>query len=184
MENVYVALLRGINLGAANRIAMKDLAPVFSDLGCREVRTYIQSGNVIFRAGDALAAKIEDAAQGAIVARFGLDVPVVVRSAGDLRRVAASNPFLERGEDPKSLHVLFLKERPADSDVASLDPGRSPGDEFAVVGREVYLFCPNGIARSKLTNEYVDARLKTRSTSRNWNTLLKLIELASEGALG
>ena len=178
MINVHVALLRGINLGAANRLPMKDLARIFSGVGCANVRTYIQSGNVIFEGDDALVEGIEEAAERAIRDEFGYEVPVIVRSAAALREVAAANPYLARGEDPKSLHVLFLKDRPAEAAVASLDPARSPGDAFTVVGREIYLFCPNGLARTKLTNEYFDTRLQTKGTVRNWNTLLKLIELA------
>ena len=110
--------------------------------------------------------------------RFGYRVPVVHRTAGELRTIAKNNPFLRAGVDTKLLHVAFLADRPAPSRVSGLDPNRSPPDEFEAVGRELYLHCPKGIARTKLTNSYFDSKLATTSTIRNWATLLKLIELA------
>ena len=111
--------------------------------------------------------------------RFGFQVPVVMRTSGELRKVACGNPFLRAGADAKALHVAFLAAVPVSSKVDALDPDRSPPDEFAVRGREIYLHCPNGLARTKLTNAYFDSALATTSTLRNWRTVLKLLELAS-----
>ena len=117
---------------------MKGLAKLFVAAGCAEVRTYIQSGNVVFRASDAAAARIGAAVTAAIEKRFGLAVPVVVRSAAELREVVRNNPFIGKGDDG-ALFVSFLADRPDRGKVASLDPKRSPPDQFLVRGGEVYL---------------------------------------------
>jgi uncharacterized protein (DUF1697 family) len=176
-HDTWVALLRGINVGGKNRLPMKDLAAIFGDAGCSGIKTYIQSGNVVFRASRACAAQLPGAIKKAISKRFGFDAPLVMRSAAELRGVTRTNPFLRGGADPDSLHVMFLADRPAAARLATLDPKRSPTDEFEVRGREIYLRCPNGLGRTKLTNEYFDKRLETTSTVRNWRTVLKLIEM-------
>lgn len=176
---VHVALLRGINVGGKNKLPMKDLRGLFEELGCTDVVTYIQSGNVVYAAPAALAKRIPEAAAEAIAGEFGLAVPVVTRSAAELHRVAERNPFLDSGADPATLHVAFLAGKPAARRMAALDPGRSPPDEYLVQGSEIYLRCPNGVARSKLTNAYFDTALATTSTARNWRTVLKLVELTS-----
>ena len=175
----YVALLRGINVGGKNKLPMKDLASVFAEAGCSEVQTYIQSGNVVFRATPALANRLPAVITEAVTSRFGLRVPVVMRTSGELHKVANSNPFLCAGADEKALHVAFLANPPDSSRVNALDSHRSPPDQFSVRGQDIYLHCPNGLARSKLTNAYFDSGLATTSTLRNWRTVLKLLELAS-----
>lgn len=177
MTETHIALLRGINVGGRNKLPMKDLAAIFDDLGCADVRTYIQSGNVVFTAPPDVAASIPDRAAAAISDRFGLTVPVVTRTASELAEAHRRNPFLAEGCAPKTLAVAFLANHPAPDRVAALDPDRSPPDRFAVIGREVYLHMPNGVARSKLTNAYLDARLATVSTARNLRTVGKLLEM-------
>ncbi|HEY7697201.1 MAG TPA: DUF1697 domain-containing protein [Vicinamibacteria bacterium] len=175
----HVAFLRGINLAGRNRLPMKDLAAMFSKAGCESVATYIQSGNVVFRASPALARGIPDLIEKAISKSFGYQVPVVTRTGGEMRKIVRANPFLRAGADEAALHVAFLTARPAAARVEALDPDRSPPDAFAVRGREIYLHCPNGYGRSKLTNGYFDSKLATMSTVRNWRTVLELLELAS-----
>src|SRR5215203_546673 len=157
---------------------MKTLARFFADAGCTGVRTLIQSGNVVFTASDAVARKAPAQVEAAIEREFGFAAPVQTRSAEELRAVVAANPFLGGGPDPALLAVLFLARAPTAKQIASLEPDRSPGDSFAVRGREVYLACPNGFARTKLSNAWFDARLATVGTSRNWRTTTKLLELA------
>jgi uncharacterized protein (DUF1697 family) len=173
----YVALLRGINVAGKNLLLMKDLAGVFHDAGCSAVNTYIQSGNVLFTADAAVETTLPVKISSLIEKDFGHRVPVVLRTLAELRAAVAANPFLVPGVDQRALHVYFLGDRPAQDLVAALDPGRSPPDRFAVLGREVYLHLPDGMARTKLTNAWLDSKLKTVSTARNWNTLLKLVEL-------
>ena len=175
---INIALLRGINVGGKNKLPMKELAALFVEAGCGDVRTYIQSGNVVFRAGPTGGGEISSVISASILDHFGYRIPVVVRTARELQEIAQGNPFVAAGAEKDKLHVMFLAELPDSASVEALDPERSPGDEFAVMGREIYLHCPNGVARSKLTNSYFDSRLSTTSTSRNWRTVQKLLELA------
>ena len=179
----HVALLRGINVGGKNKLPMKELAALFAAEGCESVETYIQSGNVLFSLPPTRAKGLSARIPAAIRRRFGFEVPVVIRSGEELTTVPDRNPFLAHSVASghaaglAALHVAFLAEAPGEAERVSLDPGRSPPDAFAVVGREVYLHLPNGVARTKLTNAYLDRQLRTVSTLRNWNTVLKLIEL-------
>ena len=175
-----VALLRGINVGGKNRVAMKDLVGLFLAAGCEDVTTYIQSGNVIFRASPTLLARLPALLTKRIESDFGMRIPVVLRTAGELRDVARLNPFLDVGGPTEALHVALLADLPSPQSVAALDPNRSPPDQFRVVGREIYLRLPNGVARTKLTNAWFDSRLATVSTLRNWRTLLELIERTAD----
>lgn len=173
----YVALLRGINVGGKNTLPMKDLAAMFAAAGCTDVRTYIQSGNVVFGASAAVARKLPDQIAKAIEKRFGYRVPVIVRTSDELALAIRDNPFLKPGADEKPLHIYFLAESPGAAAIATLDPNRSAPDVFHVKGREIYLHLPNGMARTKLTNAYFDSKLKTVSTARNWATVQKLLEM-------
>ena len=177
---VSIALLRGINVGGKNRLPMKELAAMFVAAGCEDVRTYIQSGNVLFRSEPAMGEDIPSLIGESILNQFGYRIPIVTRTAQELREVVSANPFVAAGADADKLHVAFLPEIPDAARVGTLDPNHSPGDEFAALGREVYLYCPNGFARTKLTNGYFDSRLSTTSTTRNWRTTLKLLEMAAE----
>lgn len=171
----FVALLRGINLGARNKIAMADLRDLLETIGAEDVTTYVQSGNVVFRSASRSAETLERAIEKRIKADLGLEVAVLVRTKAQLAALVDGNPF----GDPKTVHVTFLAEKPAAARVRKLDPERSPGDEFRVVGREVYLRCPNGYGPSKLSNSYFEKQLGVAATTRNWRTVTKLAELAS-----
>jgi uncharacterized protein (DUF1697 family) len=160
---------------------MKNLVAMFDGLGCESVATYIQSGNVVFAAPARLARRIPGLIEAAIDKEFGFEVPVIVRSAGELRDTVRRNPFPKNGAEPASLHVAFLRDHPAAERVKMLDPDRSPPDAFALRDRDLYLYCPKGYGRSKLTNAYFDTRLATISTVRNWRTVLTLCELAVKG---
>lgn len=174
---IHVALLRGLNVGAANRIKMPDLTELFTRAGARDVRTYIQSGNVLFSASDAAAKKVPAAVAKLLAAEFKITSPVVLRSAAQLAAAVKANPFLAEGAALESLHLGFLAEEPAPG--VALDPDRSPGDRFVLRGRELYLHLPNGLGRSKLTNAWFDGQLKTMSTFRNWKTVLELARLSA-----
>lgn len=179
MANTYLALLRGINVGGNNKLPMKDLVEMFVAAGASDVRAYIQSGNVIFRANVGLAERVPGLIAVRIDKRWGYRTPVVLRTTEDLRGAVRNNPFLQAGAQEETLHVMFLAAQPEPGAVAGLDPDRSPPDAFAVRGREVYLRLPNG-ARSKLTNAYFDSKLGTISTVRNWRTVNKLLEMMEE----
>ena len=173
----HVALLRGINVGGRNRLPMSDLITVFTEAGCTDVETYIASGNVVVSASDELYARIPIAISDAIGRRRGLSVSVVTRTGEAFANVVAENPWVGAGGDIKEFHVAFLADSPSPESVARLRSDRSPPDEFVVRGRELFLRCPNGIGRSKLTNTHFDAALGTTCTIRNWRTVLKLHDL-------
>jgi uncharacterized protein (DUF1697 family) len=169
MMKRFVGLLRGINVGGNNQMGMKDLAAFFSAAGCKNVETYIQSGNVVFdgnaKAGAEVCARIE--------AQFGFKTTIILRSQGEMEAVAAGNPY----PVTDTSHVVFLEAQPTAAQIAQLDPDRSAPDQFTVAGREIYLHLPNGAGRTKLTNTYFDSKLKTVSTIRNWRTVVKLLAM-------
>lgn len=171
-----VALLRGLNVGAHNRISMKDLLCVFERAGCTRLESYIQSGNVLFEASAALLRKVPEVVSAALLKDFGVTSPVIVRDGKELAAVVKGNPFLRRGEDVATLHVAFLGAVPAPAKVKALDPNRSAPDAFIVKGREIYLHTPNGLGRTKLSNAWFDSKLEAVSTVRNWNTVLELAQ--------
>lgn len=177
MSEVHVALLRGINVGGKNKLPMKDLSALFVAAGCEGVRTYIQSGNVIFSASPTVAEGLSARIAEQIAARFGYRTPVILRTAEQLRDLVIHNPYVAAGMPEDGLHVLFLADEPGPDRVAALDPGRSPGDTFVVRGREIFLHLPGGVADSKLTNAYFEAKLDTVSTGRNWRTVKALLTM-------
>lgn len=173
-----MALFRGVNVGGRNRLPMTVLAAMFEDAGSPDAQTYIQSGNVAFRARRSDAARIAEDVSARIEAAVGARAPVVVRSAAEMAAVLKANPFLGSGIDERALHVGFLRDRPLPARVAELDSQRSPPDRFALSGREVFLHLPSGVARTKLTNAYFENALKTTATFRNWRTVRKLAAMA------
>jgi len=177
MPETYLALLRGINVGGKNKLPMKDLVDICVEVGCGNVRTFIQSGNVIFSANPRGRAQVPGKIAALIAERFGYQTPVILRTREQLSAVVANNPFLEQGGSEESLFVLFLADVPTAELVAGLDPERSPGDVFRVRGQEIFLKLTNGAADSKLTNVYFDKKLSTITTGRNWRTVTKLLEL-------
>ena len=176
----YLALLRGINLGSVNKVSMPELRTLFESLGHSDVRTYVQSGNVVFEASSSASKKLAREIEEAIERTFGLAIPAVLRTRAQLQRVAVNNPFMSEGVKPTFLHVMFLAETPSSTAVRALDPDRSPPDKFAVKGREIYLCFPRGSGRSKLTIDYFEKKLGTRATGRNWNTVTKVLALMDD----
>jgi len=175
-----VLLLRGVNVGGKNRLPMSCLQTVCEEAGCREVRTFIQSGNVVCSAPPKQVAALPGQISRRLLERFGLTVPAVLRTAPQLRAAVAGNPFLADGADPDQLHLVFLADRPSAAQVAALDPERSPPDRFAVRGREVYLCVPQGMAKTRLTSAYLDGTLGTVGTARNWRTVSTLLSLVTD----
>jgi uncharacterized protein (DUF1697 family) len=159
---------------------MKTLEKMFSDAGCDGVRSYIQSGNVLFRANKTLAGKLSNHIKAQILESFGFRIPVILRSAEQMAETVNGNPFVNDEAMTDMLHVMFLANQPSQERIAALDHDRFLPDEFVVRGAEIYLRLPTGVARSKLTNAYFDSKLTTVSTSRNWRTVNKLLEMMQE----
>lgn len=174
--NTVIALFRGINVGGAHIIPMKELRSLLEGLGCQDVRTYIQSGNAVFRhrsSPSALSKKIRAAIDDA----FGFDPPVLLMSRADLERAAANNPFPEGEADPKTLHLAFLTKAAKRPDLELLETLRANDERCELEGSVFYLHAPSGIARSKLAAK-IDRALGVDTTSRNWRTVQKVLELA------
>jgi uncharacterized protein (DUF1697 family) len=174
----YIALLRGINVGGKNILPMPALIEIFTHCGCADVRSYIQSGNIIFSASAACAKDLLATVAQEIQKRFDIQPPVILRTAQALAAAVVGNPFASAGADAALLHVGFLADAPRAQKIKSLDPDRSPGDSFCIVGQHIYLHLPNGMGKTKLTNAWFDSKLGTISTFRNWRTVLKLVEMS------
>jgi len=173
-------MLRGVNVGGNAPVKMDALRSLVSGLGHREVTTYIQSGNVVFKSRTDAAARLEHGIEARLKSELGVDVTVIIRSAAELATVTRKNPFLP-GANPATLYVIFLKDTAERKSVAAIDNRRFAPDEFRVVGGEIFARYPNGYGRSKMTNAYFEKALAVRGTARNWNTVTKLLDLA-EGA--
>lgn len=173
---VYVALLRGINVGKHRRVSMADVKEAFAAAGAKDAETYLQSGNVIFETRTS-AAKVVPRLEKELKRRVGHDISVVVRTGAQLAQLVAKNPFSNE-PDGKKLHVAFLEASPKRGRTRLLDRERVAPDEFRVAGRAVYLRYPSGYGRSKLTNDYLEKQLGVRSTMRNWRTVSTLAERA------
>lgn len=172
----WVALLRGVNVGRHNRLAMADLRRSVDALGYSGVATLLQSGNVVFD-GDDDEATVADRFRRLLVERHELSVPVVVRRGDDLAGLADRHPFADGSTDPKLLHVAFLDREP---DVSTgPDPDRWAPDRWAVDGRELFLAYPGGSARSKMTIEQFERSWGVTATARNLHTVAKLAEMAT-----
>jgi uncharacterized protein (DUF1697 family) len=175
---VNVAMLRGVNVGAHNRIKMPALVDVFTGLGHTGVVTYIQSGNVVFKSRAKSSAALARAIRERIERDLGCDVAVLLRTRDELASVVKDNPFLRAKADPGRLHVTFLAVVPDAELIRTVEEFDAGPDEARVVGRDVYLHCPNGYGNTKLNPALIERRLRAVSTTRNWNTVTKLLELA------
>lgn len=178
--STYVALLRGVNVGGKNKMAMAELRDHFASLGFNNVRTFIQSGNVIFE-----SARLPAVAQleSSIEERFAIASRIALRSSQDLLQVATNRPATM---DEGRLYVGFLASKPSPADVVHLDHERFLPEQFSVSGEEVYMHLPEGMAQTKLP-DYLNRRLKVPITFRNWNTVNRLLALsgaAEPGPLG
>lgn len=174
----YISLLRGINLGAHYKIKMPDLTALYESLGLTDVKTYLQSGNVVFTHEESDHTRLAETIKAKIEEVYGYNVPILVLDADELRHIAHSNPFLtERPADPAHLHATFLAHPPNDERVRGFVPPKSGEDEFILVGSVIYLLCPNGYGQTKLTNNLFENKLKVQGTTRNWRTVSALVEM-------
>lgn len=176
-------MLRGINLGPSRRVPMAELRALFGDAGYEDVRTYVQSGNIVL-GSTASPATLEREAQRLISERFGFDVPVIVRTHRQLAAVVKLNPLRDAAEDPKRYQVTFLSEQLDPETIAVLQATAIDSERFAAHGRELYSWHPEGVARSKLANALSAKRLGATATARNWTTVTTLLEMAGGDQAG
>ena len=170
----YVGLLRGINVGGNNKLPMADLRALCEGAGFTDVRTYVQSGNVVFGAKGA-EKTVAQKLHGAIAAATGLDLVLTLRTGAELRAIVAGNPFPAISDGTK-LHAMFLSAPPGEITVG---PDAYPPDTYVVAGREIYLALPDGMGRSKLAEVLGRQKALKGATARNWKTVLALTEMAS-----
>ena len=173
----WIALLRGINVSGRHSVPMAELRAMHERLGHGDVRTYIQSGNVVFEA-DAEAAPLAAGLEAAIAETFGFGVSVVLRTAEELRAAAAANPYPAAGADPKRVATAFLDGAPPEDRAERFDADVHAPDVCVLARREVHLHCPRGFGRTRLTTADLERRLGVAATTRNWRTVGKLIELS------
>lgn len=174
----YVAMLRGINVGGHRKVPMKDLVQVVAGVGANDIRTYIQSGNLVFSSSIG-SEPLKAALEAGIASHFGFAVPVQLRTKAQMSKVVVNNPFLQQGFDEATLHVTFLDARPKKSAVDSISALVFDPDALIVAGREVYLSCPQGYGNTKLHNGFFEKRLNVGATTRNWKTVATLLEMVN-----
>jgi len=179
MNEVYIAILRGINVSGQKIVNMAELRQLLSNVGLQNLETYIQSGNLVFKAdqkADELAATIRER----ILNHFGFEVPTLVLPANEMDIVIQENPFQDK--DLSKVHVTFLSSQPNDQLIESLRSSPNPNESYLVKGKVIYMHCPDGYGRTKINNMFFEKKLKTTATTRNWKTCLKLWEMAQEKA--
>lgn len=177
----YICLLRGINVSGKNKLAMKDLKAACEKLGLKDVTTYIQSGNVVFRhPGFKTTGEAGQMIRNAIQKNFGLEVPVLVLTAEEFVQSVKNNPFLaEKNVETEKLHITFLSDIPADALSEKLKQYDYPPDRYITDGTTIYLYTPGGYGNTKLSNNFFESKLKVTATTRNWKTVNELVRMIS-----
>lgn len=176
----YVAVLRAINLGSHNKIAMSDLRAMCEKIALEDAKTLILSGNLVFKSGMASAAKLEQLLEAASTKHLGVTTDYFVRSAKEWQEIIKANPFPKEAKtDPTRLVMMCLRDAPSAAAVKALQDAIKGREVVKAKGRHAYFLYPDGQGRSKLTIKLIETTLETRGTARNWNTVLKLGELAS-----
>jgi uncharacterized protein (DUF1697 family) len=176
----HVALLRAVNVGGRNKIAMAHLRELLEGLGYEGVRTHLQSGNAVFAAPGTPPERVAQEIEDALAGELALMAKVLVRTRDELQRVVANNPLLDVASDPARLLVTFLSRAPDEEALSELAPADFEPDEFAAGEREIYVWYPEGVRATKLSNAFWERRLGVVATGRNWNTVKRLLELAGE----
>lgn len=173
----YICFLRGINVGGNNMIPMDELKLLFSDLGFRDVKTYIQSGNVVFRFKNTPPDKLEKLIKEAIQKKFGLNIENMIRTLKELKDIIDRNPFPDA--EGNKAYITFLQTNPLEIPLDAINKVKAPSESLIFSDREIYVHCPEGYGKTKLSNNFLEKKLKIPGTSRNLNTVHYLYNLAS-----
>ena len=171
-------MLRGINVSGQKKIRMADLKSLYELLGFGNVQTYVQSGNVIFDSPEQDAAKLRSSIEAQIETVFGFSVPVLIRTAVDFKRIIENHPFAQ--EEEIRVLVTFLYEQPEASTWSELSNYKDHVDKFVLGKQEIFLFCPGGYGKTKLSNNFFEKKLGVIATTRNWKTIHAVYQMASE----
>jgi uncharacterized protein (DUF1697 family) len=172
-------MLRGINVSGHHIIKMEHLRASLAELGFSNVETYVQSGNVVFKAANGSAAKLSADIEQKILRDFGFSVPVFLMTSKKAAEIIERNPLLKSPNiDQAKLHVTFLSENPPETAPEQLQPLVVKPEQFRIMGREIYLYCPNGYGNTRLSNNAIEKKLSVVATTRNWNTVKNLLAMA------
>jgi uncharacterized protein (DUF1697 family) len=175
----FISLLRGINVSGQKLIKMDALKTMYQQLDFQNAETYLQSGNVIFRDDQSDPTDLAATISSKIQEQFGFDVPVIVLKVDDLKEIIEANPFKDDLRmDRQFLHVTFLDSDPKNIDFELIESKKSPGEEIVLIKKAVYLYCPHGYGRTKLTNNFLETKLRVGATTRNWKTVNELLKIA------
>ena len=178
---VIISMLRGVNVGGHNKIKMEALRALYESLKLRDAQTYVQSGNVIFRTDERDMSRLAKRIEDGIERKFGFRPDVILRTTAEMREVVARNPFAKRrGIEPGKLLVSFLASDPGEEAREKVRQMKGDPEELRIEGRELYIYFPNGIGRSKLPWARLEKTLKTPGTGRNWNSVTKMMEMAEK----
>jgi uncharacterized protein (DUF1697 family) len=165
-----------------NKIKMTDLSSLFKEIGFKDAETYIQSGNVVFNdPGNMSEAELTEKIEEAVRKRFKYNIPVINRNPEELRKILSLNPFTEEDNfNPEKLAVIFLYEKPSESQIEKVKGINYPPDKFIISGKEIYIYCPNGFGKSKIYTGFFENKMKATGTGRNWNTINALLKIAEK----
>lgn len=182
MGVTYITLLRGVNMTGHNSIKMTDLTVLYRKLGFSDAETYIQSGNVILRCTDDLQVSvISGKIEKAIFDKFNYTVPVMVRSVKEMKEILTSNPFItEKKFDPSKMAVIFLYEQVSEIQIQKVINIDYPPDKFKIMGKEIFIWCPNGFGRTKLYTNFFEKKMGVTGTARNWKTVTTILQIAEK----
>lgn len=177
----FIALLRGINVAGQKKIKMAELREILSQSGLSQVQTYIQSGNIVFQSKMDLIPDLENLIRKSIKDHYDFDVPTIVLTLDYLKEADQSNPYVKEAQEKGSMtFITFLAQQPTEENIAILKSKNYAPDIWELKSKNLYLYCPNGAGNSKISNNLFENKLKVSATTRNFKTVWKLIEMASQ----
>lgn len=175
----YISLLRGINIGGHKKIKMDSLRDGFSSLGYTNIKTYIQSGNILFCSKEEDKTKLEREISSMIMDKYGFDVPVLVLNSDDLNEVITNNPFANSINHKKEfIHITFISNEVKEINYKEIESKKESEDEYKIINKAIYLYLPKGYGNTKIHSNFFEKLLKTQATTRNWKTCLELLEMS------
>ena len=175
---IFITMLRGINVSGQKKIKMEELRKLYESLEFQDIRSYIQSGNIIFKTHTSDRLKIISSLRESIFNHFGFDVSIILRTSKELERIVSNNPFHDK--DTKRILVSFLAEENKNYNIDELLQVKAKGEEFKIKGKEIYLFLPYGSGKTKLTNNFFERKLGVQITTRNWKTVNKILDISKD----
>jgi len=175
----YIALLRGINVSGQKKINMNELLSYMEEVGLKDTKTYIQSGNLIFNS-ELRSQELKNLIQNKIEKEYNFFVPVLIFTKNETDLIIEQNPYIKPHVDIKFIYVTFLTEKPSNESTEEIKDYKKSNDEFIIRGKVIYIYCPGGYGRTKLTNNFFEKKLNVTATTRNWKTTLKFKEIAED----